>query len=229
MGWIMAIEEQLYGLMAAAVEQQKAVDAAIKGLATEKAAMAAARVALEAVVVDVKRSATSASQQLQKAASEAVSIAVERSMAGASKTAASALSSATAPVISKLSDVVRVAAEAEGRLRNAGAWFAWKWVAVAAGGLFGVCALAYVSLAWEMHKVSSLRDDQATLTADIAKMQANADALAKKGRRISLSKCGPDNRLCVEVASKQGDGVDDYQGSWQSDDKLHQYVIPNGY
>ena len=231
MGWIMAIEEQLYGLMAAAGEQQKAVDAAIKGLATEKAAMAAARVALEAAVVEVKRSATNASAQLKKAASEAVSTAVEQSLSGASETAAEAMASATAPVIGKLTDVVNAASEAEGSLRNAGAWFAWKWVAVAAGGLAGVCLVAYVSLAWQLHEVSSLRDDQAALNADITQMQANADALAKKGRRIVIDQCG--GRPCIEASSNQGadqDGTAIPLGGWHTTDGRNvALVIPRGY
>lgn len=41
--------------------------------------------------------------------------------------------------------------EAEGSLRRAGAWFAWKWVALAAGGMAGVCVAAYVTLAWQVH------------------------------------------------------------------------------
>ena len=145
-------------------------------------------------------------------------------MAGASKTAASALSSATAPVIGKLSDVVNAASEAEGSLRNAGAWFAWKWVAVAAGGLAGVCLVAYVSLAWQLHQVESLGEQKEALQAGIADLE-------KRGGCIVMNKW--DGRLCIEANSNQGanqDGTAIPLGGWHTADGRNvALVIPRGY
>jgi hypothetical protein len=118
----------------------------------------------------------------QKAAGEAVGASVRQSLAGASDAAAKALGEAAKPVIGSLSGVVQAASDAEGSMRNAGAWFAWKWVAVAAGGLVGVCLVAYASLAWQLHQVSSLRDEKAELAADVAQMQVNVSALGEEGR-----------------------------------------------
>jgi hypothetical protein len=50
-------------------------------------------------------------------------------------------------VLGRLAGVASAAAQAEGTLRNAASWFAWKWVAMAAGGLAGVC-LAASALLW---------------------------------------------------------------------------------
>ena len=198
--------------------------------ATQAAQKAASTVGLSAATVE--QAARNAAPAIQKAAGEVMWVAVRDSLAGASQTASAALEAAVKPILGKLSGVVQAAGEAEGSLRNAGAWFAWKWVAVAVGGLAGVCLVAYASLAWELHQVSSLRDDQAALTADIAQMQANADALAKKGRRITLSSC-PDSagveRLCIPVSTNQGKGYENYTAPFSNAKTGEQFVIPKGY
>lgn len=243
-----AAMDELFGMMKIAKTQQEAVKAALDGLATERAAMAKDRAALAAALAqqteavkqaagsvsgvagEVRRAANEAIPGLQKAASAAVDDAVSKSLAGASETAASALSAAARPVIGNLSGVVQAAGEAERSLKNAGQWFAWKWVAVAGGGVVGVCLVAYAALAWQLHQVSSLNDEKAALQADVAQLQANVAELEKKGGRIRLDKCGPDNRLCVEIARDQGSGGQvPYAGAWQSSDKQRQYVIPRGY
>ena len=105
-------------------------------------------------------------------------------------------------------NVVQAASDAEGSMRNAGAWFAWKWVAVAAGGLVGVCLVAYASLAWQLHQVSSLREEKAALLGEVAQLQANADDWAKRGGRAKLEKCGDAGRLCVRIDKTTGYGKD---------------------
>ena len=233
----MDAQQQLFGLMAVAEEHQKAVTAALDGLAAERAALAKERVAVAqaaasvaGVAGEVRKAASEAVPAIQKAAGDAVGASVRQSLAGASETAANALSAAARPVIGNLSGVVQAAGEAERSLKNAGQWFAWKWVAVAAGGLAGVCLVAYAALAWQLHQVGSLNDEKAALQADVAELQANVAALEKRGGRIRLDKCGPDGRLCVEIARDQGSGGQvPYAGSWQSSDKQRQYVIPRGY
>ena len=164
-GQLMDAQQQLFGLMAVAEEHQKAVKAAIDGLTAERAALAKERAAVAqaaasvaGIAGEVRKAAADAVPAMQKAAGEAVGASVRQSLAGASDAAAKALGEAAKPVIGSLSGVVQAASDAEGSMRNAGAWFAWKWVAVAAGGLVGVCLVAYASLAWQLHQVSSLRE-----------------------------------------------------------------------
>jgi hypothetical protein len=165
---------------------------------------------------------------MQKAAGEAVGASVRQSLAGASDAAAKALGEAAKPVIGSLSGVVQAASDAEGSMRNAGAWFAWKWVAVAAGGLVGVCLVAYASLAWQLHQVSSLREEKAALLGDVAQLQANVAALEKKGGRITMTTCG--GRLCIEASSNQGQGAEQWKGgNWSNKETGVQLVIPRGY
>lgn len=211
----MEAQQRLFGLMAVAEEHQKAVKTAIDGLAAERAALAKERAAvaqaaasMAGVAGDVKRAAADAIPAMQRAAGEAVGASVRQSLAGASDAAAKALGEAAKPVIGSLSGVVRAAHDAEGSMRSAGAWFAWKWVALAAGGLVGVCLVAYASLAWQLHQVSSLKDEKAALLGEVAQLQANADDWAKRGGRAKLEKCGDAGRLCVRVDKAKGYGTD---------------------
>lgn len=231
----MDVQQQLFGLMAVAEEHQKAVKAAIDGLTAERAALAKERAAVAqaaasvaGVASDVKRAVAEAIPAMQKAAGEAVGASVRQSLAGASDAATKALGEAVKPIVGSLSGVVQAAHDAEGSMRNAGAWFAWKWVAVAAGGLAGVCLVAYASLAWQLHQVSNLREEKAKLAADVAQMQANVSALEKKGGRIVMATCG--GRLCIEASSNQGAGAEQWKGAnWSNKKTGVQLVIPRGY
>ena len=229
------MDEQLYGLLAAADKQQNAVEAAIEGLSAERAAIARERAALSQAVIsvaglagDVKRAAAEAVPAMQKAVGEAVAASLTQSLAGASAMAARAIGEAAKPVINSLSGVVQAASDAEGSIRNAGQWFAWKWVVVACGGLVGVCLVAYASLEWQLHQVENLSEQKASLTADVAQLQANVEALKKKGGRIVIDTCG--GRLCIQASNNQGKGTEDWQGvNWLSSSKKIPLVIPRGY
>ncbi len=212
-------QQQIFGLMAVAEEHQKAVAAAIAGLAAERAALAKERASLAQVV-----------QGIQKATGDAVSAAVGQSLAGASETAAKALGDAATPVIGKLSGVVQAASDAEDSMRKAGQWFAWKWVAVAGGGLAGVCLVAYVALAWQLHEVGSLSDEKARLAAAIVRERATVAGLTKDGGRVHWNTC--DGRLCFEASSNQGtysNGTPIPLGSWTTNKGHVPLVIPKGY
>ena len=212
-------EQQIFSMMALAEDHQKAVTAAIAGLAAERAALAKERAALAQAVAGVT-----------KAASDAVSAAVRQSLAGASETAAKALGDAATPVIGKLSGVVQAASDAEDSMRKAGQWFAWKWVAVAGGGLAGVCLVAYVALAWQLHEVGSLSDEKARLAAAIVRERATVAGLTKDGGRVHWNTC--DGRLCFEASSNQGtysNGTPIPLGSWTTNKGHVPLVIPKGY
>jgi len=95
-------------------------------------------------------------------------------------------------------------------------------------GLVGVCLVAYASLAWQLHQVSSLREEKAALLGDVAQLQANVAALEKKGGRITMTTCG--GRLCIEASSNQGEGAEKWKGGvWSNKETGVQLVIPRGY
>lgn len=231
----MDAQQQLFGLMAVAEEHQKAVKAALDGLTAERAALAKERAAVAqaaasvaGVADEVRMAAADAIPAIKRAAGEAVEVSVRQSLAGASDAAAKALGEAAKPVIDSLSGVVQAAIDAESSMRNAGRWFAWKWVAVAAGGLVGVCLVAYASLEWQRYQLEQLTEQKAVLQADIEQMQVNVAALEKKGGRIVMSTCG--KRLCIEASSNQGVGAEQWKGSnWSNKKTGVQLVIPRGY
>ncbi|MGJ7582871.1 hypothetical protein ACSFA3_22100 [Variovorax sp. RHLX14] len=211
----MDAQQQLFGLMALAEEQQKAVQAAIDGLADERAALSEERIAVAqaaasvaGVAGDVRKATANVASALQSAAAEVLATSVRQALAGVAQTAAQALGEATKPVIGSLSSVVEAAGEVEGSMRRASAWFAWKWVAVAGGGAVGVCLLAYASLVWQLHQVDSLREEKAALQEEVVQLQANANDWAKQGGRIKLERCGEASRLCVRVNKSVSYGKD---------------------
>ena len=197
----MDVQQQLFGLMAVAQEQQKAVTGALEGLSGERAALAQAVARVVGAAGEVHLAATAAVPALQQAVDVAVGRAVRHVLADEARTA---LREATQTVIEPLAGAAQAARDAERALRRAGAWFAWKWVAVAAGGLMGVCLIAYGALAWQRHQVADLAAQKDALAAEVAQMQANVDALAKRGGRITLAPCGLSRRLCVRVDTHAG-------------------------
>jgi hypothetical protein len=75
------------------------------------------------------------------------------------------------------------------------------------------------------------RQEVERLRSEKAQLEANIADLTKRGGRIKLDRCGPANRVCVEITPAQGEGQGqaDFQGSWVSNDNRHRYVIPKGY
>lgn len=146
---------------------------------------------------------------IQKAAGEAISAEARVALAGATTEAI----------------------EAAGTLKRAAQWFGWKVFALAAAGMVGVCLVAWGSIWWPRHQMISLLEQKAELQADIEKMQVNLTTLEKKGGRIKLDKCGPDERLCVEITPNQGKSKsqEDFEGSWMDKSRKRRYVIPEGY
>lgn len=223
------MDEQLFGLMAVAEEQQKAVKAALDGLAAERAALAKAAAALAGVAGEVRKAAAEAIPAIEDAADEAVGASVRRSLAGASAAAAKALGEASRPIVERLSGVVQAAGEAEGKLSGAVAAFGWRWAMLAggaaAGGIVAVLLAAWLAVWWQRHQVESLSEQKAALLGEVAQLQANVAALEKKGGRIVMATCG--GRLCIEASGDQGGGGK--SGVWKNKETGVQLVIPRGY
>ena len=200
--------DKLGAMFAVMEEQQAAVQSAIAGLAQERKAMAA-------VIDSIKGTAGT----LQKATGDAAAQAVGASIGEAPKAAVMALKQATGAL-----------EEAAGKVSGAGAWLTFKVAAVVAGvGL--VLVLAMYGLGRFMLPGEAERKEVERLRAEKAELEANITDLAKRGGRIKLDRCGPANRLCVEITTAQGDGQGqtNFQGSWVSNDNRRQFVIPKGY
>ena len=228
-------EEALHTLMQCARDDQQAVNTAVEGLVIERAALAKERAALTqaaasvvAMAADVRKAAAAVVPAAQRAVGDAVNASVRESLAGAAEAAAEALEKATQPVVGRLSGVVEAAKETEGSMRNAGAWFAWKWVAVAAGGLAGVCLVAYAALAWQIYQVRQVTDQKAALMIEVNQLQVKVDALEKRGGKLITSDCG--GRLCFEVSSDQGKENKQWKNApWGEKSRVGGFLIPKGF
>lgn len=212
-------QQQLFGLMAVAEEHQKAVLAAIEGLAAERAAVAKERTALTqaaadliGTAADVRIAAAATMPAIREAASEAMAQSVKESMAGASDTAAKALDEALKPIITSLSGAARAAGQAEGKLTNAVASFGWKWAALAAGagagGIMAILLAGFLSVGWQRHQVEQLAEQREALLDEVTQLQVQAEDWAKRGGRAKLEMCGDQRRLCVRIDKTTGFGKD---------------------
>jgi hypothetical protein len=115
-----ADDGRLYGLMEVAEGQQAAVQAALEGLAAERAALRREREALARQV-----------QAVEGGARAAVRAAVAEGLAGAATEGVAAVQAASGPLLSRLDSVAERAGQAEAALRRVVLWASWRllgWV-----------------------------------------------------------------------------------------------------
>lgn len=216
---MMDAQQQIFALMAAAEDQQKAIGVAVDALAAERVALAKERAAVAqaaasvaGVANDVRKAATDAVPALQKAAGEAVDASVRHSLAGVSETATAALEEASQPIVGRLTDVTRSLGEAEDKLSDAVASFGLRWAIVAGGatacGIAAIVIAAWMSVWWQRHQVESLVEQQVQLEAEVVELQANAEKWAKRAGRAKLENCGETKRLCARVDKTAAYGND---------------------
>lgn len=210
----MSPEEQLYGLMALAQEQQKTAAATLERLAAERAALTQERQALGELVTESYRMSATLGEVAEKTARTAISAAVRDGLAGIGPSAAKALRDATTPVIDRLNGAEHMVRRLEGA----------AWVL---GVILGIILLVCGALLWRLH---ALRTEQSTLSARIQRERSTVAALDKHGGRVRWSLCGPQDRLCFEIAPDQGGHTPvPYQGTWQNPKTGAQFIIPRGY
>lgn len=235
--------QQMLGVLLNVTEQQsQATEKLLVELKGQIAALGvAAKVTQHAAAsvgdsaASVEQAAKNAGPALQKAAGDAVGLAVKSALVGASGTAVAAMEEASRPILVKLSNVAAAVGDAEERLNGVTASFGWKWVVIAGGTLtctLGVfMAFAWVIVAWQRYEVEQLNEQKIQLRGTVAELQEQAEVLTQKGGKIKFNRCGPDNRLCIEIAPSRGKNMTqtDFQGSWQSSDGKKRFVIPKGY
>jgi len=185
-------EDRLYGLMEVAERQQAAVQAALEGLAAERAALALGR----------------GVRDVQLGAQGAVRSAVAEGLAGAATQGVAAVQAATGPLLGELAEVTAQAGRAQAALRGVVLWASWRLLGrlvatVASMVLLGWLASAVV-LWWDAGAILAARAEKAQLQAEVAQLQANRDEWAKAGMLPKLERCGPKLRLCVRVNEEAG-------------------------
>ncbi len=197
---------KIYSLMKTAEDQLAALKQATGALSAERAALARDRAALEKTLADqadalkaaaanlktaganIRQEAQNATLVLQEATRRAVEDSMREILTHASTVAAEALETASEPILRRLAGVAQAAGAAEASIKCAGQWFAWKWAALAAGGLGGVLLVAFLALKtieWSHRNIlatqqQSLLQDIAQRQAGLAQLQETADALEKR-------------------------------------------------
>ncbi len=193
----MEAQQQLFGLMTVAEDQQKAIQAAIEGLVAERQALAKERAALAQAALTV-----------QKAVGVAIGAAVRESMAGVSQTAVAAFAQAAGPFTREVQSIAKQAKAAAEEVAGAAQWLGLRAVGVAVGCVVVVGLAAWGMVAWQRHEVDALMGQQAQLAAQVAQEQATVATLDQRGGRMDLQHCGTRRRLCVRVDKATGYGKD---------------------
>jgi hypothetical protein len=208
-------DERVFGLIAAAEDQQKMVAAVLARLAAqenvlarERQLLADERAALRNEIVALRHTAGTVEPALRQSAREAVESAVARSMTGAGATAARAITAVAGPSLDRLAGVAAAAQEVEASLRRVVEWVTWRLLgkvgAIAAGFLL-VVVLANVSIRWWYERdIAAGRAQKAVLETQIAGLQDTHDQLMQTGGKAVITRCGPSTRLCIQVDGGAG-------------------------
>ncbi len=200
-------EDRLYGLMEIAERQQAAVQAALDGLAAERAALGREREALARGVRD-----------LQLGTQGAVRSAVTDSLAGAATEGVAAVQAATKPLLGRLAGVTAEAGQAEAALRQVVLWASWRLLGWVMAGVAGLVLLGWLAstlvLWWDTGTIAAAQVQKAQLQAQVAELQANYDGWVKAGMLGKIIRC-PGNRPCLRVDESAGafqsEGHNDYR------------------
>jgi hypothetical protein len=180
----MDAQQQLFGLMAVAEEQQRAVQAAIDGLKQERTA--------------ITRTVNTSAEQIASLITDASTTAQQHADAAIDR------------FHGKWSSVI------------------WKAVLAAVVTVSAICGM----VAWaQRYHVGELLEQKAALKIEVATLERQAAALAKKGGRIELTTC-TDNanvtRTCIRIAANQGAGNESFRPPFKNPNGS-QFVIPAGY
>ena len=131
---------------------------------------------------------------------------------------------------------LHTATEVEARAKKAGYRYAWQWTALATLGVAAVVTVTFVGVKQLQAQEVEVQRQQVELlvqkqafSQEMARMQATIAFLEKKGARIQLDKCGPEQRPCIEVATDQGRGRNRFRGPWSDIKNERTFVIPKGY
>ena len=190
-------EDRLYGLMEVAERQQAAVQAALDGLAAERAALAREREALARGVAG-----------LQAGTQGAVRAAVVDSLAGAASEGVAAVQAATGPLLARLDGVAEQAGQADAALRGVVLWASWRllgWMTAAVALLvLGGWLASTLVLWWDTGAIGTARVERRQLQLEIAELRASRDEWEKAGMLGKLTRCNPGNRPCVRVDERAG-------------------------
>lgn len=188
----MAVSEQeLFGLMAVAQEQQKAAAEAAEQLKAQQAELEKTIERARAAVASMEASGQKTGQLIQQGAQLAVSEAVSGALEAIRGEVVSSVGGAVKPAVTALEGVSGRAENAGRLLNDAANGFSWRWATLWAlsAALLLVTVMGLVLLL--VPTPNEIRD-----------LRATAEDLERRGGKVVLTYCGDDRRLCAEVETK---------------------------
>ena len=205
------VEDRLYGLLEVAERQQAAAQAALDGLAAERAALKRER---DALATEAKALGLSLRVEVRSAVTDG--------LAAAATEGVQAVETATAPLLGRLEGVAATAGRAEAALRRVVLWASWRllgWVMAGTAVLILLIWLSStVTLWWATDEIASAQARKAKLEAEVAELRANHETLAMAGMLGKLIRCDPGNRPCIRVDERAGQferqGQEGYRVIW---------------
>ena len=205
-------EQELFGLMAVAQEQQRAASEALQKLEDRHHQLHALIAQAGTAVEEMNKAGHASALIIEKVTRLAVEKAVQVALESIQQKTQSALADSVNPALKALQGVTVRAEQAEENLHKAASSISWKWGAVLT--LTAVMLLATV-VALSMLLVPTPNE--------ISNLRANVVALEARGGKVQLTKCGPDtNRLCAKINVKANKST----GGWGSEGD---WMILEGY
>ncbi|WP_125828570.1 hypothetical protein [Pseudomonas weihenstephanensis] len=189
-------EQELFGLMAVAQEQQQAVNEALQKLEDRQAALNAIIARAGTAVEEMNKAGHASALIIEKATRIAVEKAVQAALASVQQQTQSALADSINPAVKALQGVAARAEKAEENLREAASSISWKWAAI---WTFTACGLLATIMGLSMLLVPSPNV--------IADLRANVADLEARGGKVQLSTCGDQKRLCARIDPKAEKGL----------------------
>ena len=204
-------EQELFGLMAVAQEQQRAASEALQKLEDRHVQLHALIARAGTAVEEMNKAGQASALIIEKATRIAVEKAVQAALANVQQQTKSTLGDSVTPAVRALHGVTARAEQAEESLHQAASSISWKWAAIWATTS---CMLLASIVGLSMLLVPSPNE--------IADLRADAAALEAKGGRVQLSVCGDSKRLCARIDPKAEKG-DQYGQNGQ------RWMILQGY
>lgn len=236
-------DKQLRQLFELAEDNQLAVQDAIACLTAEREALVKERQTLAKISVNsaevsdtLRRATAEAIPAIAAAADQSIQASLERALGVTQDVATRIWGGTAAPVVERVSTIAQMANDMEARIRRTGYRHAWQWTALTVLGAVATVVVAVVGVQQIKVQQAEVQRQQAELAAqkqafsdEMARMQASVTFLEKKGGRIQMNKCGPEQRLCIEVTPDQGTGRANFRGAWPDAKNERTFVIPKGY
>lgn len=198
-------EQELFGLMAVAQEQQQAAASTLQKLEAQQAELAGIIGKARSAVEAMNNAGTISAVLIERATKNAVEKGVHSALERISEQAKLSLADAINPAVKALHGVTTRAVEAEESIRDTARAFSWKWAAVCS---FIACAL--LATVWGLTWIIT------PSYSEINDLQATVAELKAKGGKVKLTRCGPSKQLCAKTnvtANKSTGGWGD-KGEW---------------